>query len=113
MRHPAEIAGSVNRTFPHFRGRRLGHLADVSEKSVYEDKSGLNECIGLMSPTFGYHPQNSHSATSFKRRTSIARSSGVVFCRTLSSAVSRASISRSRYFRPLAVKWIRIALPDS
>jgi len=56
--------------------------------------------------------QNSHSATSFKSRRSVSRSSELICRRTLSSAVSRASISRSRYFLPLAVSWTRIARPD-
>src|ERR1700691_5901173 len=60
----------------------------------------------------GDRAQNSHSTTSFKSLSSVSRSSEVIFRRTISSAVTRAFISRSRYFLPLAVSWTRIARPD-
>jgi hypothetical protein len=59
---------------------------------------------GLVHVGLGVH-QNSHSAISFRSRRSVSRSSEVICRRTLSSAVTRASISRSRYFLPLAVSW--------
>ena len=47
--------------------------------------------------------QNSHSATSFKSRRSVCRSSGVMRCRTVSSAATLAMISLFLYLVPLLV----------
>jgi hypothetical protein len=57
--------------------------------------------------------QNSHSATRVKSRKSVSRSSELICCRTLSSAVSRTQIGPLSALPSFgAVSWTRIARPD-
>jgi hypothetical protein len=104
--------------------RHTSEAVSIDASSPMRDSSHLHYgnvvcpvCVNLPCRSCPYEakasrPQNSHSVTSFKSRRSASRSSEVIFRWTLSSAVSLTSISRSRYFLPLAVSSICIALPD-